>query len=62
MAVRDQVQLHVVAVGDMNGELLIQRQGFSIAQNRLDRNCCAICKTEIPGRWMPPATGQAERD
>ena len=44
------------------GELLIQRHGFSITQNRLDGNRCPSCRTEIPGRWTPPAANQAEQD
>jgi len=35
-------------------ELLIERWGFSIRQNRLQGNRCPACKVEIPGRWTLP--------
>jgi len=33
------------------GELLINRFGFQITQNRIKGNCCTKCGTEIPGVW-----------
>lgn len=33
------------------GQVLIERQGFSIRQNRLRAGRCPACATEIPGVW-----------
>jgi pyruvate formate lyase activating enzyme len=33
------------------GQVLIERQGFSIRQNRLRAGRCPACGTEIPGVW-----------
>ena len=36
-------------------ELLIERFGFQVRQNKLLNGCCAKCGNAIPGRWMPPS-------
>jgi len=33
------------------GEILIDRFGFNVANNRIKGGCCPGCKTEIPGVW-----------
>lgn len=33
------------------GELLVERKGFSVYQNRLKNGRCPSCKHEIPGLW-----------
>jgi pyruvate formate lyase activating enzyme len=33
-------------------ELLIERRGFKILQNRISQGMCFKCHTKIPGRWI----------
>jgi pyruvate formate lyase activating enzyme len=33
--------------------VVIQRNGFAVGDNRLNRGCCPDCGTAIPGRWEP---------
>jgi pyruvate formate lyase activating enzyme len=33
------------------GELLIDRAGFFVTQNKIEKNCCPKCGEEIPGVW-----------
>ncbi len=33
------------------GELLIDRYGFSVRQNRITNGCCPACNADIPGVW-----------
>jgi pyruvate formate lyase activating enzyme len=33
------------------GDLLAERLGFSVKENRVNNGRCPVCRTEIPGRW-----------
>lgn len=33
------------------GELLIDRFGFAVTQNRIEKNCCPKCGVKVPGVW-----------
>lgn len=39
------------------GQLLIERFGFHVIQNRLERGACPKCRASIPGFWTSPAKG-----
>jgi pyruvate formate lyase activating enzyme len=39
------------------GKLIIERQGYTLPQYHLTGDCCAYCRTKIPGVWQERKTG-----
>jgi pyruvate formate lyase activating enzyme len=39
------------------GQVLIERFGFHVIQNRLEGGACPKCRASIPGFWTSPAKG-----
>jgi len=37
------------------GKLLIERKGYFLSQNNVDKGRCRFCHTPIPGRWGDPS-------